>query len=219
MLQGNVSYNDNNKKYLLLPHQRNYIRTFINPRTLTENDYSNDELQALRQAVVNHEWMLKNVPDLKKRISLIQKDISKRNNNNTNILKRYHERVIDYPDYKQVYVTNDYGNKTPVNFNHVTQDQYSRIKNTKDPNFFMQGTIGAADYNIDKHGNVILNDKYNFTQDKISDRTHYKLPAILAKMFGTPYNIRINLGNINDWGLDYSGYNNILDWSDNLMRR
>lgn len=203
----------------ILPHQRNYAHVFIgNGKTVTENDYTPEELNSLRQAIVNHEYVLNNTPDLKNKIDAVRSHIAEENNEkSTPLLSRYTERVIDYPDYKQVYVSDDYGNETPVNFNHVTLDQWHRLKNTKNPDFFMQGTIGAADYDIDKNGNVTLKDRYDFTQDKIKDIAHYSLPALVAKAFGKPYDVNIKLGNINDWGMKYSGYNNILDQADWIM--
>lgn len=196
----------------IYPHYRNYIRTFVYPRTMTERDYTKQELDALRQAVYNHEYELKNMPDLKKKIDTIRKYIAKNDNlNETPLLKRYMERTIDYPNYKQSYAPTDFGDRIPTNFNSATTDQYRRLLNNNDRSFMMQGTIGAADYDIDKQGNVTLTDRYNFTQDKITDGNHYSPLAALAKKFGKPYDIKINLGNINDWNNRYTYDNNLFD--------
>jgi hypothetical protein len=203
----------------ILPHQRNYAHTFVGDgRSLSEKDYTQDELNALRQAIVNHEYTINNTPDLDKKIQVVRDYIARENKQKTTpLLSRYKERVIDYPDYKQVYSIGEYGEGDPINFNSkITRDQWQRLKNTKDPNYFMQGTIGAADYSIDKDGNVVLIDRYDFTQDKIGD-AHYSVPAMVAKAFGKPYDIKINLGNINDWGMKYSGYNNMIEQANHIL--
>lgn len=201
-----------------LPHRRTYAHSLgRSGKDINESFYSNDELNALRQAIVNHEAALRD-PNMSRYVGIVRDYINKENKqNDTPILKRYMERTIDYPDYKQVYALDDYGGRTPVNFNDVNYDQYARLVNEKNPNFFMQGSIGAADYSIDDKGNVTLTDKYDFTQDK-DFGSHYSPAAYVAKTFGKPYNINLNLGNINDWGMKQSGTNNIVEMARALER-
>lgn len=203
----------------VLPHERNYIHSLgRSGKTTTERDYTKSELDALRQAVVNHEYVLNNVKNLDEKIQAVRDYIKKENGDeDTPVLARYKERVIDYPDYKQVYAKNKEGFDVPVNFNKFNHNQYWELYDRRDPNFFMQGTVGAGDYSIDDKGNVTFTDRYDFTQDNIGDGAEYTPLALLAKVAGKPYDIKINLGNINDWGMKYSGYNNMLEQADYIM--
>lgn len=194
------------------PYQRNFLHQFKGKGTTnqTELNYTPRQLEPLKQAIYNHNWEKNNIPDLADRVKRVQQmfidEAKAKGVKNPYIpLQRYMEDVIDYNNYPVVMVPDDWGNKTAITFNSANQDQHNRAVNMDNQSYLMQGSIGAGDYSIDKNGNVILHDRYNFTQDKLGDGTHYTPMAMLGKMFGTPYEINLNLGNINDWGMSYTG--------------
>ena len=69
------------------------------------------------------------------------------------------------------------------------------------PTYNATSTLGRAYYNIDKNGNVTINDKYDFNKgiDLENSNMGYKALHFLGTNAGQPYNIKLNLGNINTW--------------------
>ena len=70
----------------------------------------------------------------------------------------------------------------------------------------MVDVLGRFFYNIDKNGNVIINDRYdvNGNEGRLNPKAIILNGA--TALGGTPYNINLNLGNPKTWGnLKYTG--------------
>ena len=206
----------------IMANMRGYIAQF-NPSLRnsyrTNNAFTETELNALRQAVYNHEYE-KKLKDYKYLLQKYGRDVGLQD---WEIAKRL-GNSISYENYAPVYIPTEYKGRQQTNINSITRDGMARFKNEyrhkgssnyRNASLPMQGTIGAADYYFDKNGDVILTDKYDFTQDSIlSPDSVYKIPALIAKFaqktgIATPYNTKINLGNPNTWNFNYTGNNKI----------
>ena len=151
-----------------------YMKQFNNSSTMTEKDFDKPTLDAVRKAILARE-------DIKKYSGTYSPD-----NSNPN--------YINYDYYRM-------GNNmsTPDSFE---DSPIGNIVNSfKSPAYRASSSIGSAYYNIDKNGNVTLNDVYNFNKGISLDNANlaYKLAHFLGTNFGKPYNVKLNLGNINQW--------------------
>lgn len=188
MLEGTISYDQRPYANLLSrlfkdrmnANSRMFLRSLNpfdrNPEYVSEKDFNKQQLEALRQAIVNREYAIKyNRPGW---------DTEGR-------------RAISYEDYGPSTYTN-----SPIFAPSIkSMNTIARLQNTKDPVWDMQTTIGSADYTIDPGGNVSLVDRYNFNKGTDVSSPTLNIAHTLGKLFSNPYDIRIDLGNINKWGL------------------
>ena len=152
-----------------------YQRQFnSNPSTVTEKDFKPDELQAIRNAILARE-------DIKRYSGTYTPD-----NSNPN--------YINYDYYRMGNPSNlpDSFEDTPLG---------NIINSFKSPSYRASSSLGSAYYNIDKNGNVTIDDVYDFNKGVGLDNANlaYRLAHFLGTNFGHPYNVKLNLGNINKW--------------------
>lgn len=174
-----------------------------NPRSYTEADFSPEMLNQWRQAVVNQEY------DLKNRASELMD------------VKRYRNQLGD-KDYDPI-LRREFSYRNYGSGNHADPFEMGNIELAKkvlannDPRFQAQSTVGSGRYTIDPRGNVVVTDTYDFSKGKhmqnLSEILH-----LLGAYQGKPYPVTINLGNINDWGMSYTG-NRDLDSYYNRYKR
>ena len=69
----------------------------------------------------------------------------------------------------------------------------------------MQTSIGSAKYTIDPKGNVILTDRYDINKGTNMKDPITNLAHTAVKLIGKPFDIRLDLGNINNWNMEYTG--------------
>jgi len=153
-----------------------YLRQFSqNPTDINESYFKPEEIQAIQNAIKARE-------DIKAYAGTYTPD-----NRNPN--------YINYDYYRM-------GNKQFNKPDSFEDNLLGNIVNSMmSPVYNVSSSIGSAYYNIDKNGNVTLNDKYDFNKGIPLDRanTAYKLAHFLGTNFGKPYNVNLNLGNIKDW--------------------
>ena len=160
------------------------------PRAYSEKDFEEDILNQLRQNVFNQEY------DLKNRASELMD------------VKRYKDSIgeTDYdPILRREFSYRNYGSGK---HNDVFEmGNIELLKNyiaNDNPIFRTQATIGSGRYSIDPQGNVIVTDTYDFSKNKhmknMADLLH-----LLGAYKGNAFPIKINLGNINDWNMKYTG--------------
>lgn len=177
-----------------------------NPTQYTINDFSPEYINQVRQNIVNREY-----------------DINNRLNELKEMYTRYNNREVPYPYNlydKDKYDMNKLANREFSYENYgsgnykdpfeLTIKETLELMGNKDPRFEVGSTLGSARYSIDNNGNVILNDRYDFNKKLGMNNLPADMLHKLGAMFGTPYDVSINLGNINDWGLGYTG-NRLLD--------
>lgn len=202
------------------------LRTFLNymfgrKNMLTENDFSKEELDALRQAIYNKNFENKYYNDL---------GISNRLNefNNANIaednkpINKVLNKLGLYRNWKPIdanrYLDNNisYENYKPIlgDNNQITSgtgaNTREAVNNMFNPSYTMQTSVGRARYMIDPAGYVTLEDTYN-----INPKT--KMEGVIPNMFhaiakgagrlglANEFDTRLRLGNINDWNMKYTG--------------
>ena len=165
-----------------------------NPQPYTNENFKGyeDVLNQLRQAVFNQEY------DLKNRQAEIMANAEWR--------KKYNKQKDYDPMIRREFSYRNYGSGDyldPFEMKDIRLAQ--KLMGAYDPRFVAQSTIGSGRYTIDPKGNVTVNDVYDFDKAK-------GMASIIANMFhktggnfGKPYPVIIKLGNINDWGLNYTG--------------
>jgi hypothetical protein len=116
---------------------------------------------------------------------------------------KYFQRVISYENYNPVKIdgVNMVGSAPTASFGNMVKALYQG-----DPSYNAQNTVGSAKYIIDDKGNVRLIDRYNINKglhmgDWLSDAVH----TWAKHQPQNAYNVDLNLGNINDWNLQYTG--------------
>ena len=89
-----------------------------------------------------------------------------------------------------------------------------------DPSYNAQNYIGRANYNITPTGDVVLTDRYNFNKglhmgSPILDILH----TIGKYKRQNGFDTVLNLGNINDWNMEYTGngYNRPISSKEDIM--
>lgn len=190
-LYGNVSKTDYGDivKDLFKSNARLALKSlFQNDKPVNNNFFSNKDIKELQQAVYNRYWDLKNR----------QLD---------NVDNRAQE--ISYENYKPLMVSGKYVGMAPF----LNNDMTSRVNNIPENrnNYNMQTSIGSAKYNIDSKGNVTLTDRYDINKGTNMKDPITNIAHTVVKLFGKPFDINLDLGNINDWGLEYTG-NSVYDY-------
>ena len=161
-----------------------------NPRPYTEADFSPAMIQQLRQNVFNQEH------DLKERVQELLNTADYRHTMGDKDYDPILRREFSYRNYGS-------GNyKDP--FEMGNKELAQKFFSNNDPRFQVQTTIGSGRYSIDPKGNVIVTDEYDFSKRKYMQNLAQIL-HLYGALKGKPYPITINLGNINDWGLKYTG--------------
>jgi hypothetical protein len=117
----------------------------------------------------------------------------------------YLSNNITYENYSPMYAFDEAGNVKRTPFTPGIKDTHMLNQILFNPSYSAQMSVGSANFDIDKYGNVTLKDTYD-----VNKNTHLSnkgLDAVhqLVKMVGKPYPINLNLGNINDWGFGYTG--------------
>ena len=172
-----AQYNNLKQMYNILPtNMKMYLRQFSsNPTDVNENYFKPEELQVIRNAIKARE-------NIKAYAGTYTPD-----NSNPN--------YIDYDYYRM-------GNPS---FNKADSFEDSLLGNIvnsmQSPVYNASSTVGSAFYNIDKNGNVTINDRYDFNKGIPLDNANlaYKLAHFFGTNLGKPYNVKLNLGNINQW--------------------
>ena len=160
------------------------------PKRYTEADFSPAMLQQIKQNVFNQEH------DLRERAQEIM--------NMTEYRHRIGDKDYD-PMLRREFSYRNYGSGNYQDpFEMSTIDLARKYFANNDPRFQVQSTIGSARYNIDPKGNVTVTDSYDFSKRKYMQNLAQVL-HLYGALKGNPYPININLGNINDWGLQYTG--------------
>lgn len=153
-----------------------YLRQFSsNPSDIDERYFKPDELQAIRNAIKSRE-------DIKTYAGTYTPD-----NRNPN--------YIDYDYYRM-------GNPSFNKADSFEDNLLGNIVNSmQSPVYNASSAIGSAYYNIDKNGNVTIDDRYDFNKGIPLGNANmaYKLAHFLGTNLGKPYNVKLNLGNINNW--------------------
>lgn len=190
-LYGNVSKTDYGDmvKDLFKSNARLALKSlFQNDKPVNNSFFSNKDIKELQQAVYNRYWDLKNR----------QLD---------NVDNRAQE--ISYENYKPLMVGGKYVGMAPF----LNNDMTSRVNNIPENrnNYNMQTSIGSAKYNIDPKGNVTLTDRYDINKGTNMKDPITNIAHTVVKLFGKPFDINLDLGNINDWGLEYTG-NSVYDY-------
>ena len=177
-----MSYQDTVKD-IFKSNARLAIKSLLqNGKPIDNNFFSANDIQELKQAIYNREWDLKN-----RKLDSVDK-------------KR---REISYENYKPLMVGGRYAGMAPF----LTNDMATRVNNipANRSNYNMQTSIGSAKYTIDPKGNVILTDRYDINKGTNMKDPVANIAHTAVKMLGKPFDVNLNLGNINDWGMDYTG--------------
>ena len=155
---------------------------FQNSKPVDNSFFSNDDIRELQQAIFNREWDLKN-------------------RQLYNIDNR--AREISYENYRPLMVGGRYVGMAPF----LTNDMTIRVNNIPENknNYNMQTSIGSAKYTIDPKGNVTLTDRYDINKGTNMRNPVANLAHTAVKLWGKPFDINLNLGNINDWNMEYTG--------------
>lgn len=184
-LYGNVSKTDYGDmvKDLFKSNARLALKSlFQNDKPVDNSFFSNKDIKELQQAVYNRYWDLKNrqLDDIDNRA-----------------------QEISYENYKPLMVSGKYAGMAPF----LSNDMTSRVNNIPENrnNYNMQTSIGSAKYNIDPRGNVTLTDRYDINKGTNMKDPITNIAHTVVKLFGKPFDINLDLGNINDWGLEYTG--------------
>lgn len=147
--------------------------------------FTDDELDVLRQAIVNREQDLQTKAW---QIAGREKDKG--------------SREISYENYPTMNNDGGYGAVPWLN-TFQTLKAYSNKANR--PIINAQGTIGSARYTIDPSGYVNLYDTYDFPKNSSMASVPAELFHAYASFLGKPSKVGLQLGNINDWGMGYTG--------------
>ena len=155
---------------------------FHNDKPVDNSFFSNKDIKELQQAVYNRYWDLKNrqLDDVDNRA-----------------------QEISYENYRPLMVGGKYAGMAPF----LSNDMTSRVNNIPENrnNYNMQTSIGSAKYNIDPRGNVTLTDRYDINKGTNMKDPITNIAHTVVKLFGKPFDINLDLGNINNWGLEYTG--------------
>lgn len=153
---------------------RAYVKQFYNTTPLTEKYLTPQDIQALRRAYYNQEDMRRYVGDDSFRASYIN------------------PQSIRYNNYSRK-------NNRPDSFEDSVVGNI--VNSLFDPDYRMSSLVGRANYHIDKNGNVIITDRYDFNKgiDLQNANPLYKTLHWAGTNFGRPYDVNINLGNPKDW--------------------
>ena len=184
-LYGNVSKTDygNMVKDLFKSNARLALKSlFQNDKPVDNSFFSNKDIKELQQAIYNRYWDLKN------------RQLDDTDNR---------AQEISYENYKPLMVGGKYAGMAPF----LSNDMASRVNNIPENrnNYNMQTSIGSAKYNIDPRGNVTLTDRYDINKGTNMKDPITNIAHTVVKLFGKPFDINLDLGNINDWGLEYTG--------------
>ena len=163
-----------------------------NPRAYTTDDFDEDIIRQLQQNVFNQEYDLKN-----RKSEILANAEWRRKYNNQKDYDPMLRREFSYRNYG----SGDYNDVFEMG-NIELLKQYLANNN---PIFRTQATIGSGRYTIDPKGNVVVTDVYDFDKAKGMQALLGNLAHMRGSHFGNPYPVTINLGNINDWGLQYTG--------------
>ena len=169
-----------------------YDKIAGNDRVHTENDLRQSDIKALRDAYISANPRNELLDAL-----AIQ---------GVNYINR--PRDIIYDDYNRVYYqpTWDFGRYDVYTTPKLPQDEKSLKKilqaSLHSPGYRMSTAIGKADYFTDDNGNVIVTDKYKYDPKLFnpSENAIYEwVRNKVAPKYGKEYDVRINLGNPNNW--------------------
>src|SRR5574344_242017 len=164
----------------------------------SNEDFSEQQLNAIRQAVYNKQYENANARDM-------GTSPTAKNNN------KFITDTISYENYEPIKVLQD--RKNPLDYPYRTATALGKLtdilKNFYNPSFESQFSVGSADYMIDPAGYVTLQDTYNINPNtKLENKTLNKLHSLVRNVNNSRKNsfqTRLNLGNINDWDMNYTG--------------
>jgi hypothetical protein len=203
-------------------YQKNYLLQALNK--FAQGDTSvltkvpTNMANEYRQAIYNKEWERKH-PEIANRVINIQNAENQYANNQVahKILKAIgiSQDIPKVTPEKYLKQTISYENYNPIVLNGksmVGSAPTAKLGNMvkallqADPSYNAQNTVGRADYEIDNYGNVILKDRYNINKglhmgNPLADAIH----TWAKHQPSNAYDVRLNLGNINDWRLQYTG--------------
>ena len=162
------------------------------PRAYNTNDFSQEVLNQLRQNIYNQEY------DLKNRVSEILANAEWR--------KKYNRQKDYDPMLRREFSYRNYGSGDyldPFEMNAIQLAQ--KVYGNYDPKFVTQTTVGSGRYTIDPNGNVTVTDTYDFDKAKGMQSLLANILHKGGSTWGKPYPVNIDLGNIKDWNLQYTG--------------
>lgn len=168
----------------------------------TEKDFSTNELNEYRQAVYNKIYEQKHREDLglKKKFEELGRELD-----TTFDIDKELANNIRYENYSPMYVFDQYGNVNKARFTPAIKNIHELNQVLFNPSYSAQMSVGSADFDVDKYGNVVLRDIYNVNKGTGLANPLLNTVHETIKLLGKPYPININLGNINDWNMGYTG--------------
>lgn len=177
------------------------LNTLTKGQGWTGKNFSPRELDEYRQAIYNKVYEQQHYKDL----DIENKLKNVYNGDIPSDIGKYLSNNITYENYSPMYAFDEVGNVKRTPFTPGIKSSHILNQILFNPSYSAQMSVGSADFDIDKYGNVTLKDTYN-----VNKNTHLAnkgLDAVhqLVKMVGKPYPININLGNINDWEFGYTG--------------
>ena len=170
-------------KDLFKSNSRLALKSLLQNGNLVDNNFfSNKDIRELRQAIFNREWDLKN-----RKLDSVDN----------------RAREISYENYNPLLVNGRFVGVAPL----INTDTKLRVNNYPENqnNYNMQTSIGSAKYTIDPTGNVILTDRYDINKGTNMKDPMANLAHTAVKLMGKPFDIRLDLGNINNWNMEYTG--------------
>lgn len=203
-------YNNNYSLQALNKFARGDNSTLTSVPTNMSNEY--------KQAIYNKEWERRH-PEIANRIVDIMntetyyannqplhkvlKAIGFAKDTSNTTLDEYLKQAISYENYNPVVLNGVemVGSAPTAKFGNMAKAIFRA-----DPSYNAQNTVGRADYEIDNNGNVILKDRYNINKGLHMGNALADIIHTWAKhQPNNAYDVRLNLGNINDWNLQYTG--------------
>lgn len=170
-------------KNLFKSNSRLALKSLLqNGNAIDNSFFSNKDIRELQQAIFNREWDLKN-----RKLDSIDN----------------RAREISYENYRPLMIEGRYVGMAPF-LNTDTKIRVNNIPENRN-NYNMQTSIGSAKYTITPKGNVTLTDRYDINKGTNMKDPLTNLAHTVVKLYGKPFDINLNLGNINDWGMEYTG--------------
>ena len=170
-----------------------YDKISGNDRLHTEDDLTQSDIKALRQAYKNSQDKQRLAQELINDFRTQGVDIG--------VDSREWNRLL-YDDYDKSY----WDKKKVYNVAPLPQEE-KKLGNIIDatfrsPGYRMATTLGKADYFTDENGNVIVADKYQFNPkyyNPTKNRIYGWIRNDIAPNYGEDFDVRINLGNPLNW--------------------
>ena len=218
LLEGYVSYND--APYAL----RSALKLLFGggKKIIKNEDTPKKMLNEYKQAIFNKEYERKHPEIIRGIIDAKNREITEWNKTHPKqkqplwSFDKYNKPTISYDNYNPIYID---GRVTSGIAPNATFGQNVQAMFKNDPSYNAQMTLGSANYTIDKNGHVDVVDDVNVNKgthlaDPLFDIIHtiakYRKPNEYKRVY--------DLGNINNWGMKYTGndYNRQFQYDNQL---